>query len=278
MATKYNTFKVVTDDEEYNNLPEFASDIEQPIDANDNHPMFPVSRTPVTHRNVVLHNYLVRSAQCLTLAEKRILMYGIAKIGGINQDIKISAMDYAEAYDLELNTAYEQLKDSANKLRSRFLSWQIKDGRKICVRNTQWLQGYDYYDKEGYVKFRFSSYVHEYLFDLYQEFTKYQLKQACALRSIHSWRLLELFEMMKCNKKNGWLKIDIEEFYHAMEAKESYKQNFSLLRQRIIEPAVKELMTKDNWEIEWRTIKRGRKVIMLEFAFERSPQGDLFKS
>lgn len=247
-------------DKEYNNLPMFAE-----------------SHISVTHRNVVLHNYLVRSAQCLSLAEKRILMYGIAKIGGVNQDIKISAMDYAEAYDIDPDTAYTQLKSSANKLRTRFLSWQIKDGNKIGVRNTQWLQGYDYYDKQGYVKFRFSSYVHEYLFDLYKEFTKYQLKQACALRSIHSWRLMELFEMMKGDKKDGWLRMDIEEFHHAMEVKDSYKTNFSKLRARVIVPAVNELMEKDDWVIDWRTVKRGRKVSMIEFRYERSPQGDLFK-
>lgn len=244
---------------------------------NSNLPMFVESHIGIGHRNVVLHNYLVRSAQGLSLAEKRILMYGIAKIGGINQDIKISAMDYAEAYGIEPNTAYEQLKGAANKLKGRFLSWQIKDGKKIGVRNTMWLQGYDYFDKEGYVKFRFSSYIHEYLFDLYQEFTKYQLKQALALRSIHSWRLMELFEMMKGDRKDGWLRMDIDEFHHAMEVKDSYKTNFSKLKARIIDPAVKELMTKDNWVIEWRTIKRGRKVAMIEFKFDRSPQGDLFK-
>lgn len=61
-----------------------------------------------------------------------------------------------------------------------------------------------------------------------------------------------------------------------MEAKESYKSNFSLLRKWGIEPAVRELVEKDGWLIEWEARKRGRKVAMLLFKFEKKPQGGLF--
>ena len=158
----------------------------------------------------------------------------------------------------------------------RTLSWQITDGKKIGTRTTIWVQGYDYFKDEGYVKFKFSEYVFPFLLEQEREFTKYQLKQAAALRSIHSWRLLELFEQMRGNDKNGWLSISIEEFWHAMEATESYKANFSLLRRKVIEPAVKELSEKDGWLIEWEARKRGRKVVTLLFKFQRDPQGSLF--
>ena len=61
-----------------------------------------------------------------------------------------------------------------------------------------------------------------------------------------------------------------------MEATDSYKANFSLLRQRVIEPAIKELTEKDSWLIDWQPIKKGRKVTALKFKFERNPQGNLF--
>ena len=119
--------------------------------------------------------------------------------------------------------------------------------------------------------------IFPFLFELQKEFTKYQLQQAAALRSIYSWRLLEMFEQMK-NKTDGsgWLSMPIEEFWHAMEATESYKSNFQLLRKRVIEPAIKELSEKDNWLIEWEARKRGRKVATLLFKFQRNPQGSLF--
>lgn len=228
------------------------------------------------NHNIVISNYIVRSAQTLNLVEKRILMAGVAKLGGVNGEIKLSAKEYAETYDVDIRTAYNELKSAVGTLMKRTLSWQITDGKKIGTRTTIWVQGYDYFKDEGYVKFKFSEYVFPFLFELEREFTKYQLKQAAALRSIHSWRLLELFEQMRGNDKNGWLSISIEEFWHAMEATESYKANFSLLRRKVIEPAVKELSEKDGWLIEWEARKRGRKVVTLLFKFQRDPQGSLF--
>lgn len=231
----------------------------------------------LSNHNIVVSNYIIRSAQTLTLVEKRILMAGIAKLGGVNGEIQLSAQEYADTYDVDIRTAYNELKGAVGTLMKRTLSWQIIDGKKIGTRTTIWIQGYDYFKNEGMVKFKFSEYVFPFLFELQQEFTKYQLKQAAALRSIYSWRLLELLEQMK-DKKNetGWLSMSIEEFWHAMEATESYKSNFSLLRKKVIEPAIKELTEKDNWLIEWETRKRGRKVASLLFKFQRNPQGQLF--
>lgn len=231
----------------------------------------------LSNHNVVVSNYITRSAQTLNLVEKRILMAGIAKLGGINNEIKLTAQEYADTYDVNIKTAYNELKSAVDTLMKRQLSWQIKDGKKIGIRRTVWVQGYDYFKDEGYVKFRFSEYIFPFLFELQCEFTKYQLKQAAALRSIHSWRLLELLEQMKDKKDgSGWLSMPLEEFWHAMEATESHKKNFSDLRRWVIEPAIKELTEKDNWLIEWEARKRGRKVVTLLFKFQRNPQGTLF--
>jgi PNL18.2_p1 len=228
-------------------------------------------------RHVVISNYITRSAQTLNLVEKRILMAGIAKLGGVNGEIKLTAQEYADTYDVDIRTAYNELKGAVHTLMKRTLSWQITDGKKLGTRTTIWVQGYDYFKDEGLVKFRFSEYIFPFLFELEREFTKYQLQQAAALRSIYSWRLLEMFEQMKDKTDgSGWLSMPIEEFWHAMEATESYKSNFQLLRKRVIEPAIKELSEKDNWLIEWEARKRGRKVATLLFKFQRNPQGNLF--
>lgn len=242
--------------------------------------------------NVVVSNAVNRSAQGFTLVEKRIVFMGVATLGGVHKEVKITAQEFADTFNLSINTAYEQLKHSVENLRKKYLTYQVIDGKKTGRAVVNWLQGYYYFDTEGYVTFRFSEYIFPYLFDLQSNFTKYKLKQACALRSVHSWRLLELFEQQRqshktgkinelgetaiAKNKNGWLKITIEEFYHAMEIPESYKTTFGLLRKKVIEPAVKELTEKDHWNIDWKAIKKGRKVVMLEFLFNRNPQQDLF--
>lgn len=96
------------------------------------------------------------------------------------------------------------------------------------------------------------------------------------MRSLHSWRLLELLEQMKHkDNEDGWLTIDIEDFHHAMEASKSYRANFGMLRKWVIEPSVKELNEKDGWDIVWEPVKRGRRVASLRFDFRRDPQARL---
>jgi len=232
--------------------------------------------------NVSMANVVVRSAQSLSLAEKRILIAGIAKLRGKNEAVTLSAQEYAETYDVSLDTAYYQLKTAVENIFERYMQFQVNDGKTEGIARIRWIDGYKYFDDEGYVRFGFGNQIFPYLFELNQGFfTKYQLKQAAALRSVHSWRLLELFEQMRPEKNgkkldNGWLHLTLEEFWHAMEATESYKSNFSLLRKWVIEPAIKELTEKDNWIIQWEPIKRGRRVAALKFKFERDQQGKLF--
>lgn len=235
------------------------------------------STSNLARQNVVIANIVARSAQSLTLAEKRILMAGIARMGGKNQRVRITAAEYAETYDVSIDTAYTQLKSAVENIFERYLQFQVWEGKKEGVERIRWVGGYRYFDKEGFVQFGFTNEIFPYLFELTGQFTKYQLKQAAALRSIHSWRLLELFEQMRDQiDGTGWLTIPLEEFWHAMEAKESHRKNFNNLKTWIIEPAVKELTEKDSWLIEWEARKCGRRVDTLLFKFKRNPQGSLF--
>jgi plasmid replication initiation protein len=60
-----------------------------------------------------------------------------------------------------------------------------------------------------------------------------------------------------------------------MNASEKQKADFAAIRRKIIEPAVKELMEKDGWLIEWKPIKAGRKVTDIKFTFLKNPQQQL---
>ena len=114
-----------------------------------------------------------------------------------------------------------------------------------------------------------------FLLDLKGHFTQYQLQQAASLRSIHSWRLMELLQQMRGKQPEGYLHIDIDEFHLAMESTPSYIKNFNLCKSRVIEPAIKELMEKDGWLIDWQVLKLGRRIVALRFDFEKSPQYSL---
>ena len=75
-------------------------------------------------------------------------------------------------------------------------------------------------------------------------------------------------------ESTGWAEYSIEDFKASMDAPPSLS-DFAQIKRRIIEPAVKELTSKDGWLIQWRPVKAGRRVAAVRFDFKRDPQGRL---
>jgi len=222
------------------------------------------------NKSVVISNAIVRAAQGLTLAEKRIAFCAIAKIEKALDPIKITAQEYSKTFGLPLNQSYEQLKGASENFWNRYLSLEIQNDGKKEHYKIRWISSFAYQNGDGYVIINFAPEVLPYVFDLKENFTKYKLQQSWALRSMHSWRLLELIEQMNTNKDNsGWLRISVDKFHHAMESPPSYRRSFAVLRTKVIEPAIKELSEKDGWDIKWTFTKKGRKVDMLDFSFKK---------
>jgi len=148
------------------------------------------------------------------------------------------------------------------EVRNAALAAAKRDGVTIG----EWLDRAQYHEGEGWIELGWWP-------ELLPHLTKYKLQQANALRSIYSWRLLELFMHYQ---STGVAEYTIEDFCTSMEATEKQKQNFAKIRTKIIEPAVKELIEKDGWLIEWQPMKTGRKVSKLRFKFKRTIQPALF--
>lgn len=229
---------------------------------------------------VSMSNALTNAAQRLSLSEKRVMMFAVSKLDSFKADggtpdgsVRLVAHEYAELFNVDANTAYEQLQACAESIITKQVSWfePAKKGPKKIQIN--WLSKAEYHPGGGTVSLWFTSHIAPHLLLLKQQFTTYQLAQASALRSIYSWRLLELLSQYK---STGWRQISIDEFCHSMEATDKQRENFAAIRRKIIEPAVKELITKDGWLIDWEPIKVGRKVDALRFTFSRNPQQSLF--
>jgi plasmid replication initiation protein len=240
---------------------------------------------PLTEQHVNMRNDLVRAAHGLNLQEKRVISICLAKLDsirakphGLNQFVfKISAHEYAEAFELEHSTSYTQLRDAADSLLKRVVSVPIATrGKKEAYKKYQWVSLAEYHESDGWVSIAFHSEMTDKLTFLRGQFTSYKLKHASSLRSVYAWRLLELLMQFK---STGKVFISFDEFCTAMEAPPSCAKDYGQLRRRIIEPAVAELRTKNNLVIDWKGIKYGgRKISALEFDFRPDPQETLFDS
>jgi Protein involved in initiation of plasmid replication len=233
-------------------------------------------------RWISMGNALTRAGHGLTLAEKRLVGCALSKLdsrkrvpAGEVPTTKITAAEYAEAFDVDMATAYEQLQGAAKQLYDRSITFyeaaSKRSGKPLPPTRVtmRWVGRVKYQKGEGWVELYWWPELLPQLTGLSKKFTSYQLQQASALRSIYSWRLLELLTRFE---DTGWLEITIEDFAQSMDATEKQQENFAAIRRKIIEPAVKELTEKDGWLIQWRPVKKGRKVGGLRFDFKRNDQ------
>lgn len=239
---------------------------------------------PIAERYVSMSNALARSAQGLTLSEKRVVAMALAKTDSVptrdavnaqfknGWTVKLTAEEYVDVYGIDARTAYDQLKMAADKLLGRQVKTMQQTPRGLKETKTNWCGQCTYHHGEGWVEIAFTPQIAPHLLGLRSKFVSYKLKQVGALRSIYSWRL---FECLQSWGDKGVWSPDIEKFNHAMEVPESLTVNFGMVRRRVIEPALKELREKDNMLIDLELKKAGRKVTGLVFKFKSNPQGSL---
>ncbi len=240
----------------------------------------------VEDRYVAMSNGLARAAHGLNLAEKRLIMVAVSKLdsrksvdSGNIVKTKITAQEYSEIATCELSVAYKALASAGRQLYGRsitFFAPHFKRNGKPAgdtINHMRWVGRVKYHKQEGWIELVWWNEVLPHLTGLKRQFTTYRLKQASALRSRYSWKMLEL---LKRFESTGWAEYPIEDFCLSMEATDKQKANFNNIRRRIIEPAIKELQEKEGWIISWEPIKRGRKVTSLRFDFKKDPQGCLF--
>lgn len=237
---------------------------------------------PAGERLVTMGNALNRAGHGLTLAEKRIVACAVSKLDsrkaigpGEVPTTRITAHEYAEAFDVDPNTAYEQLQDAAKQLFERKITFYEPAHRRRGKSQTptrvqmRWVGQVHYQQGEGWVELYWWPKLLPHLTGLKRGFTSYQLQQASALRSSYSWRLLELLMRFE---STGWAEYSVEDFATAMDATEKQRADFAAIRRRMIEPAVRELREKDGWLIQWQPIKAGRRVAKVRFDFKRDDQ------
>lgn len=235
---------------------------------------------------VSITNLAARGAQGFTLREKRLFMAGLSKLDKRksremttlkDRTFRVTAAEYAELAQIAApKAAYQDLMAACAKLEQRKLRYRLITPKGEKLRSIGWVSSLTYHLGEGWVEFSLTEEIAPHVVGLSKKFTKYRLKQTSELRSLYSWRLLEL--LTSHNNGNDEAKIRVQkislvEFRHSLEIPDSYK--YKDIRIRVIEASITELVSKDNWLIQWRPIKQGRAVTALEFTFSRNPQTSL---
>jgi len=120
---------------------------------------------PAGERWVTMSNALTRAGHGLTLAEKRIVAAAVSKLDsrkalppGEVPRTKLTAMEYAETFGVDMNTAYDQLQAAAKQLYKRSITFyepaHKRSGKPLPPTMVQmrWVGSVKYHQGEGWVE------------------------------------------------------------------------------------------------------------------------------
>ena len=232
--------------------------------------------TALEELHVNMSNLLVRAAHGLNLVEKRIVMACVSQLDsmrvGEREDysqslVKLSAKEYGDSFGIDMKNAYSELKSASERLFERYIVMMRQTPKGMKEHKFRWVSGVMYQEGAGKIELNFTREVMPYLTLLRNNYTSYSLGMASALRSVYSWRLLELFKSWETTKE---LFITLEDFRRTMEIPESYV--YADVRVKCIDVAVKELQEKNNLNITWTPIKKSRAVTSLRFKWKEDDQ------
>ena len=214
-------------------------------------------------------NALIEASYNLTLNEQRIILACAAKLDGrkpMPRDavFVLSVEEFIGLFGSDPRNAYAEMEEAATKLYER----DIRRIEGTTRKRLRWVYMAEYKKGEGKVRLGFSPEIAPYLTMLHKRFTSYKLEEVASLRSIYAIRL---FEMLVQFSETGLFVISVADFKLRLGLDEKYDR-FSNLKARVIDPAVKELVTKTSLDIVWQGIKKGKAVDRLEFRFSEKQQ------
>lgn len=176
------------------------------------------------------------------------------KVCGINYD---AGKNYAD-----IKAALKHLSD-----RSMWVTFPEKPNEEVLCR---WLSKVRTNKKCGIAHIELDRDLVPYLYELKEKFTQYQLFNILAMKSAFSVRIYELL------KSYAYLKnkvFDINELKRLLMVDniKSY-ENFKDFRRKVLEVAEREINELTDINISYETIKKGKKVIKINFLIEtKSP-------
>ena len=214
-------------------------------------------------------NALIEASYNLTLNEQRIILACAAKLDGrkpMPRDavFVLSVEEFIGLFGSDPRNAYAEMEEAATKLYER----DIRRIEGTTRKRLRWVYMAEYKKGEGKVRLGFSPEIAPYLTMLHKRFTSYKLEEVASLRSIYAIRL---FEMLVQFSETGLFVISVADFKLRLGLDEKYDR-FSNLKARVIDPAVKDLVTKTSLDIVWQGIKKGKAVDRLEFRFSEKQQ------
>lgn len=211
-------------------------------------------------------NYLVNASYKLSLNEQRIILLAISKLDSreefCDRTIQIKSNEFCERFKIKKSDFYNTINLTLDSLFSRVV--RIKNDE--IKHEFRFISSKKYYNNLSYFEITFSNEIMDYLIDLKDNFSRYDLKHVVNFKNKHSVRVYELLnEFSYKNIKKRVIKI--EELKECLDLKNEYSR-FNSFRQSVIDKAVNEINEHTNISVKYNKIYNSSKSVeAIEFVF-----------
>ena len=237
-----------------------------------------MAKTPKTKigKDLVVRqsNRLIEAQYQLSLPEKRFMIYLISQIGESDEHFDWYSVDLpalASVFPDSHRDVVAQFADVARSLRSKEVV--VDDRATGVVQRFNWLAADELDRRNRTVRVSIHPDLKEHLLQLKKVYTSYSLSNVSRLRSTYAFRLYELLKQTQRFRKRSF---EPELLRRMMGADEAYAR-YSNFKQRVLDPAVVEINAHTDLFCEYRSDKRGKKVVALHFTISanaRNAAGD----
>jgi len=218
----------------------------------------------LTNRNTLVtkSNVLIEANYKLGATEQKIILSLASNIQPSDSDFKtytLSVKDFHKFLGLKGSPKYSELRAITKQLMQKV--FEVKIENKVI--QVSWLSYVAYNEDEGRIEIRFDPFLKPYLLQLKREFTSYKLENIVKLKSSYAIRIYELLKQYEKIKERTFQVKELRELLGTNDIYPAYA-NF---KQRVLNPALKELDKKTDISFSFEEIKHGKKVDRLNYPF-----------
>ena len=218
-------------------------------------------------RNIVKKkNDLILGKEDLTLMEKKFLLLIIAQIDREDQELKeykVSILDLKEKLGIE-GELYSKVYQMSKKLMKKTI--EIKKPDSDEWEMYVWCPTMKY--KKGVLTCKLNEDLKPFLLDLKKNFTKYNLKYVLGFKSAYS---IKLYELLKTFEYVGEKEFLLEELQDIFKVPKSLKV-YGDFKRKVLNIARTEINLKSDLNIEFKEIKKGKKVVAIKFLINKADE------
>ena len=211
----------------------------------------------------------------MDLVEHRLINLAICKARESNKGLRkfehlsIKPSVYAEIFDVSIDAAYKALRDAAEKLFERQVTFRDSYNGDPRKRKTRWVSEIAYIENTAELQLIFAPAIVDEITALEEKFTEYFLKMVANFDSQYSYRLFELVKQWNLNKVKEIPQFNLSTLREQFGLEENEYERLDNFKKKVLDKAVKEINKYTDVNISYSQIKSGRTVTGFKFDVKR---------